>query len=122
MPHKEGSSLVWRTYGLSFSERLKWLRNHRKLSQERLAQLSGMHRNQISNLERNVSRDPGSPADPHLSTVYELARALDVAPDLLLPDLGRTPATTSRENRVGSSFSAVEEKLAAALAEERRRR
>lgn len=115
MPRKEDSSLDWASYGYSFAARLKSLRVQRKLSQEKLAERSGMHRNQISNLERNTSREVKSSADPHLSTIYELARALDVAPEVLLPDTGRTPAGRSLEHRGDTTFAVIEMDLASAL-------
>ncbi|MFH5209083.1 helix-turn-helix transcriptional regulator [Antrihabitans sp. NCIMB 15449] len=115
MPRKEEGSLEWATYGYSFAERLKWIRAHRKISQEKLAELSGMHRNQISNLERNTSRERDSSADPHLSTVYELARALNVAPELLLPDTGRVPSARSAEHRGDTAFAMIEVDLTSAL-------
>jgi len=97
------ASLEWATYGLSFAERLKHLRLKRDLSQENLAELCGMHRNQISNLERNTSRD-GASSDPHLSTVYRLAQALRVAPTALIPDSERIPLRRSTESRSDMSY------------------
>lgn len=101
------ASLDWATYGFSFGERLKYLRHRRNLSQENLAELCGMHRNQISNLERNASRDGGS-SDPHLSTIYRLAQALKVAPTALLPNGDSIPLYRSDELARGEiSFRAV---------------
>jgi transcriptional regulator with XRE-family HTH domain len=97
------ASLEWATYGLSFGERLKHLRLKRNLSQENLAELCGMHRNQISNLERATNR-PGASIDPHLSTVFRLAQALKVAPLALIPDGENIPLRTSRESRSDMSF------------------
>lgn len=51
MANKTESDLVWVSFGLSFAQRLRWLRKRRGLSQEALGLLTGMHRNQISNLE-----------------------------------------------------------------------
>lgn len=109
MADRTESDLVWVSFGLSFAQRLRWLRKRRGLSQEALGHLTGIHRNQISNLERNVSRDDGC-NDPKLSTVYKLARALDVAPALLLPASGdRVP------RRIDVAFSQVELELEAGL-------
>lgn len=69
-----------------------------------------MHRNQISNLERNQSHGPSRPADPLLSTVYRFARALDVAPEVLLPDRDSRRGNTSIEN-AELSWPAVEVEL-----------
>lgn len=56
-----------------FGERIRTLRQDRGLSQERLADLAGVHRTYLSSLERgerNVSLD----------NIYALARALGVPP------------------------------------------
>jgi transcriptional regulator with XRE-family HTH domain len=60
-----------------FGEKVREQRIKRGLSQEELAELSGLHRTYISSLElgkRNVS----------LINIYALAKALDVTPDKLL--------------------------------------
>lgn len=77
----------WASYGYVFGQRLLRLRTMRGLSQDRLAELASVSRNQISNLERNDNNGK-SPADPSLSTVYRLARALHVPPAVLLPNVG----------------------------------
>ncbi|MCQ9343151.1 helix-turn-helix domain-containing protein [Corynebacterium kozikiae] len=74
----------WASYGYELAQRLKALRKMRGLSQEMLAELAGLSRNQISNLERNDNNSL-APADPRLSTVYALAQALEVPPVVLLP-------------------------------------
>lgn len=56
----------------------------RGLTQEQLAALSGIARNSISNIERNLN-NAGTATNPQLSTIYRLARALDVPPAVLLP-------------------------------------
>jgi len=56
-----------------FGERIRTLRQSRGLSQERLADLAGVHRTYLSSLERgerNVSLD----------NIYALAEALGVSP------------------------------------------
>lgn len=56
-----------------FGERIRTLRQDQGLSQERLADLAGVHRTYLSSLERgerNVSLD----------NIYALARALGVPP------------------------------------------
>lgn len=113
----ELADLEWGTYGDSFGHRLNTLRKARGLSQERLGQLAGMHRNQISNIERNVSSQEHKFSDPHLSTVYKLARALDVHPTLLLPDGDRRVATRSPEQEDLAARSGVEQILHSFLAD-----
>jgi transcriptional regulator with XRE-family HTH domain len=56
-----------------FGERIRSLRQNRGLSQERLAELAGVHRTYLSSLERgerNVSLD----------NIYAIADALGVSP------------------------------------------
>lgn len=56
-----------------FGERLRELRNERGLSQERLAELAGLDRNyigQIERAERNVA----------LVNIVRIAKALEIAP------------------------------------------
>lgn len=60
-----------------FGERVRELRIKKGLSQEELAELSGLHRTYISSLElgkRNVS----------LINIFALSKALGVTPDKLL--------------------------------------
>lgn len=56
-----------------FGERLKELREKRKLSQERLSELGGMNRNYVSDVERGRR-------NPCLWNIVKLADALDVSP------------------------------------------
>lgn len=107
MTRTEGEELDWQSYGLSFANRLRWLRKHRKLTQEQLAHLSGVHRNTVSNLERNVSRDDGC-GDPHLSTIFALAQTLRVPPEMLIPDVGALVQRRSGENANDLAWTAVE--------------
>jgi transcriptional regulator with XRE-family HTH domain len=60
-----------------FGERLRARRQAAGLSQEGLAYVSGMHRTEISLLERGAR-------DPRLSTVVRLAEALGADPAELL--------------------------------------
>ena len=52
-----------------FGARLQQLRQDRGLSQEKLAELSGLHRTYISSLERGAR-------NPTITTLHALARAL----------------------------------------------
>lgn len=78
----------WGSYGHVLAFRLRALRQHRGLSQLRLAELAGVSRNLVSNLERNENAKH-APTDPVLSTLYRLAQALDVPPAALLPAVER---------------------------------
>lgn len=62
-----------------FGRRLKYYRTRRKLSQENLAEISGLHRTYISGLERGLR-------NPTITIVARLARALEIAPGALLSD------------------------------------
>lgn len=116
MPARERGSLEWDTYAYSFGHRLVTIRKARGFSQEELAHRCGMHRNAVSNLERGTSnRDPYL-SDPQLSTVYRLARALDVPPAYLIPDVGVPPAPRSTERVSPTAVSQVEAELHALLA------
>lgn len=76
----------WASYALGLGERVRSIRLMRGLSQSRLAELSGVSRTLISNLERNDYN--ARAADPTLSTMYRLASALQVPPAALLPGAG----------------------------------
>jgi transcriptional regulator with XRE-family HTH domain len=56
---------------------VKKCRETRKMSQEDLAEKSGLHRTYISGIERGVR-------NPTITVVLQLAEALDVAPSILL--------------------------------------
>ena len=60
-----------------FGERLRQLRESRSISQEKLAELAGLHRNYEGLLERGG-------ANPTLRTIVALAMALGVRPAKLL--------------------------------------
>lgn len=62
-----------------FGRRLKYYRARRKLSQENLAEISGLHRTYISGLERGIR-------NPTITIVVRLARALEIAPGALFSD------------------------------------
>lgn len=62
---------------LAFGERLRAARVEGGLSQERLASACGLHRTEISLLERGAR-------EPRLSTIVRLARGLGVTPAALL--------------------------------------
>ncbi len=103
------------TYGDSFANRLVAVRKARGLTQERLAELAGLHRNQISNLERNLNSRGESPSDPALQTVYRIAAALEIEPVLLMPDAGRRPARRSTEQETTAELSRVTATLTAVI-------
>lgn len=77
----------WAYYALGLGQRVKLLRGMRGLTQERLAEIAGVSRSLISNLERN-DYNGARVADPTVSTIYRLAAALYVPPATLLPYAG----------------------------------
>ncbi|GAA3661334.1 hypothetical protein GCM10022237_21540 [Nocardioides ginsengisoli] len=76
-----------------FGETVRALRHERGMTQERLAELTGVSRNQIQNIEhsRNNTTDEfgrHGRANPTLDTIWALAYALDVdVTDLLRRDV-----------------------------------
>lgn len=85
---KNLSDARWASFGFNLSARLRSVRAMRGLSQVRLAELAGVSRSLVSNLERNQYNDDRS-ADPTISTIYRLAYALRVPPAILLPAAGQ---------------------------------
>ena len=55
----------------SFGARLQKLRKEQSLSQEKLAELSGLHRTYISSLERGTR-------NPTITTLYSISTALNI--------------------------------------------
>lgn len=98
--------LMWSSYGHGFSTILREVRRRREISQQTLAELSGLSRNQISNLERNEN-GPRTMADPALSTIYKLAWALEVPPAVLLPGSSDEVAVVFRRGTRDDAPSAV---------------
>lgn len=64
----------------SFGLRIKYLRKDKKLSQEELAELSGLHRTYISSLERGQR-------NPTLTTLALLSKGFNITIDELLKEL-----------------------------------
>lgn len=63
-----------------FGKRLRELRLERGISQEKLAEMAGLHRNYVGILERGAQ-------SASLDVICELARALKVRPAELLANL-----------------------------------
>ena len=71
----------------AFGAVLREVRKERGISQEDLGFESGYHRTYVSLLERGIK-------SPSLQTIFELSRALDIAPSELL---ARVDLTTRRK-------------------------
>jgi transcriptional regulator with XRE-family HTH domain len=77
MPERDDNDL--RARHLSFGRRVRDLRQARGLSQEKLAELAGVHRTYVSSLERG-QRNVG------LDNILAIAAALDVPASLLFTE------------------------------------
>jgi transcriptional regulator with XRE-family HTH domain len=80
-----------------FGARIRELRTQRGYSQEKLAELSGLHRNYVGDVERGA-RNIG------LRNILHLSRALDVLPTELLkpysrPVMKHLPTVAERPSR-----------------------
>jgi transcriptional regulator with XRE-family HTH domain len=64
----------------SFGLRVKKIRTEKKISQEELAELSGLHRTYISSLERGVR-------NPTLTTLISVSKGLNIEINELLQEL-----------------------------------
>lgn len=88
----------------SMGTKVRALREEQGLTQEQLAHLAGISRNQIQNIEhsRNNQRDasgrPG-PGNARLDTVFKLAFALEVSPMYLIDVAAKQPERTRAESR-----------------------
>ncbi|WP_371259787.1 helix-turn-helix transcriptional regulator [Corynebacterium sp. HMSC04H06] len=89
----------WKSCGELFASNLRTARVRRGLSQRALADISGVSRNQIGNLERARA------ADPTISTVYKLALALEIPPAVLLPYTRQFAASLVAEVSDVAAFS-----------------
>lgn len=107
--------LLWASYGFTFSQNLKEIRRRRAVTQQALAEIAGMSRTQICNLERNENNS-GTSADPALSTVYKLALALEVPPSLLLPESGQVVASICTTPRTRTALMRIKKKQSAEAA------
>jgi transcriptional regulator with XRE-family HTH domain len=71
-------------------EKVRTRREQLGMTQEKLAEVAGVHRNQIQNIEhsRNNAKDPRTrrpgPANPRLDTVFAIANALQVEVSVLI--------------------------------------
>ncbi|MBM7366939.1 transcriptional regulator with XRE-family HTH domain [Gordonia hydrophobica] len=111
VPTADFGSLEWDTYAFAFGHRLVTLRKARGLSQEEVAERSGLHRNAVSNLERAVSNSKSGLANPELSTVYRLARALEVPPVYLIPGANTRILDRAAEQESNELLSDLERQL-----------
>ncbi|MDY6049032.1 MAG: helix-turn-helix transcriptional regulator [Corynebacterium sp.] len=95
------ASIDWPSYAVELGKRVYIVRNLRGLGQERLAILSGVSRNQISNIERST-------VNPKVGTIFALARALRVPPAVLLPQSTEYLTYTARFDSGRELFTSLE--------------
>lgn len=100
--------LEWDSYALELGVRLTAVRRSRGVTQEALALASGLSRNQIQNIERSRSSGKNSTGNTTLKTIFILARALGVPPDLIVPSAGHVPADRNPIIDAGWATLAVE--------------
>lgn len=83
-----------RSGGAAAGEKVFELRRLRHLTQEELAERSGVSRNQIQNIEHSRNNSPdGGRGNPRLDTIYHLADAFDVSPTVLVDPDAELPAS-----------------------------
>jgi transcriptional regulator with XRE-family HTH domain len=78
--------------GRRFGENLTWLRKDAGLSQQAIAERAGLHRVEVSLLERGLRM-------PRLGTILKLAGAVEVDPCELIREMRWENATDSRPGR-----------------------
>jgi transcriptional regulator with XRE-family HTH domain len=82
---------------LDFGKALKGLRKERNLSQEKLADLSGLDRSYISILERNLKL-------PSLYTILALATALDIKASEVMMEMEKSPVFDINKSGPASDY------------------
>ena len=78
--------------GEKLGPRLRFLRQHKKMSQEKLSLLSGVDRSHISDIENCKVEDPGA------GTIDKLAKALDVRIDQMFLSSFAEPTAPYEDN------------------------
>ncbi|BDH57796.1 hypothetical protein MTP03_27350 [Tsukamurella sp. PLM1] len=104
--------MSWSTYSDSFAFRVATLRAGLGMTQDELAERSGLSRGAIQGAEYGRGGRPGEFKNPTLRTVYQLARGLGVRPIDLLPDGDRQVQIRSPEQESLAARAGVEEVLA----------
>ncbi len=112
-----------RDIALAFAVRLRRRREEKELTQEKAAEAAGVSRNHYQLLESGLSdRAKKSPANPRLSTLLELARALDCTVGDLADDLHAEHRDAAVHGRLKVEMEAGTEHGARGVSTEPKRR
>lgn len=84
------NDLDWPAYADEMGRRLATVRKAQRVSQTDLANATGISRTQLQNIERSRSFK-GAAGNTTVRTLFLLAQALGVPPELLVPSLTQTP-------------------------------
>ncbi|GAA4703412.1 helix-turn-helix protein [Promicromonospora umidemergens] len=77
--------LDWSAYAEEIGRRVAAVRRLRKVSQTELANVVGLSRSHLQNIERSRSSGEGSDGNPSIRKLVEIAQALAVPVTVLLP-------------------------------------
>ena len=77
--------LDWSAYAEEIGRRVAAVRRLRKVSQTELANVVGLSRSHLQNIERSRSSGEGSDGNPSIRKLVEIAQALGVPVTVLLP-------------------------------------
>ena len=78
--------LAWPAYAGEIGWRVATVRRLRRVPQTELANVTGLSRSQIQNIEQSKSFKKGEAGNTTLRTLFLVAQALGVSPLLFIPD------------------------------------
>ena len=77
--------LAWPAYASEIAWRVSTVRRMRRVSQTELANVAGLSRTQVQNIEQNKTFRRGDPGNTTLRTLFLIAQALSVPPSVFIP-------------------------------------
>ncbi|WP_344105310.1 helix-turn-helix transcriptional regulator [Myceligenerans crystallogenes] len=101
--------LDWSAYAEEIGRRVAAVRELRNVSQTELANVAGLSRSMLQNIERSRSSPKESDGNPSIRKLYEIAQALGVPVGVLLP--GGVPRAEYRST-AEASWSELKVELA----------